>query len=101
MIPSKKQELFEYKLEWNLLFENEIIEKVCRPWIAKKIVEYMGTEEQSMINIVIKLLKQKCTDRQLLGKIENILDDASEEFVEKLWRLIVFEDLKIKHADKS
>ena len=61
----------------------------------------MGAEEQSMINIVVKLLKQKCTDRQLFGKIENILDEASEEFVEKLWRLIVFEDLKIKHADKS
>ena len=100
MIPQKKQELFEYKLDWNLLFENETIEKVCRPWIAKKIIEYMGAEEQSMINIVVKLLKQKCTDRQLFGKIESILDDASEEFVEKLWRLIVFEDLKIKNADR-
>jgi hypothetical protein len=36
----------------------------------------------------------------LFGKIESILDDASEEFVEKLWRLIVFEDLKIKNADR-
>ncbi len=57
MIPLKKQDLYEYKLDWNSLFENEIIEKVCRPWIAKKIVEYMGAEEQSMINIVVKLLK--------------------------------------------
>ena len=56
----------------------------------------MGAEEPMMINIVIKLLKQKCTETQLLNKIQNILDEASEEFVEKLWRVLVFEDMKIE-----
>jgi len=32
----------------------------------------------------------------LLNKISNILDDASEEFVEKLWRVLVFEDMKLR-----
>ena len=95
-LPSKKEELFAYQLDWASLLDYSIITKICRPWIAKKIKEYMGVEEPMMINIVLKLLNQKCTDKQLLGKINNILDDASEEFVEKLWRVLVFEDMKIK-----
>jgi hypothetical protein len=28
--------------------------------------------------------------------MQNIMDDACEEFVEKLWKVIVFEDMKIR-----
>ena len=56
----------------------------------------MGVEEPMMISIVVKLLNQKCTHDKLLEKMSSILDDASQEFVKKLWKLIVFEDLKIK-----
>lgn len=95
-MPKKKEEIFAHQLKWQSLFDHNIIEQICRPWIAKKIREYMGAEEPMMINIVIKLLKQKCTETQLLNKIQNILDEASEEFVEKLWRVLVFEDMKIE-----
>ena len=89
-------DVFSYSIEWDSIFEFDLIQKICKPWIAKKIKEYMGVEEPMMINIVLKLLNQKCSNSQLLSKIQNILDDASEEFVEKLWRVIVFEDMKIK-----
>ena len=89
-------DVFSYSINWDSILEFDLIQKICKPWIAKKIKEYMGVEEPMMINIVIKLLNQKCTNSQLLSKIQNILDDASEEFVEKLWRVIVFEDMKIK-----
>ena len=56
----------------------------------------MGAEEPTMINIVVKLLMQKCTKDQLLNKIQDILDEAAEEFVEKLWRVLVFEDMKVQ-----
>ena len=55
-LPSKKEDLFEYQLDWASLFDFEIITKICRPWIAKKIKEYMGVEEPMMINIILKLL---------------------------------------------
>ena len=62
-MPKTMEEIFNYTLDWNALFEFNLIEKICRPWIGKKVKEYMGNEEPMMINIVIKLLNQKCTDK--------------------------------------
>lgn len=95
-LPKEKEQLFAYELDWPTLAAKNVVEIVCRPWISKKMVEYMGVEEQMMINIVVKLLHQKCTHAQLFSKIHGILDDTAEEFVEKLWKVVVFEDMKIK-----
>lgn len=95
-MPKTKEELFAFPLDWTALLDNQIIENICRPWIAKKMNEYMGAEEPVMINLVVRLLKQRCADRQLYQKVEHILDDAAEDFVEKLWRTLVFEQKKIE-----
>lgn len=95
-MPKTKEKLFEYEIEWQGLFDCNIIQLVCRPWIAKKILEYMGEEEPVMINIVVKLLNQKCSSEQMRSKMQDIMDDACDEFVEKLWKVIVFEDVKIR-----
>ena len=95
-LPKSKFDLFSYEIDWESLFDQDVISRICKPWIGKKIKELMGVEEPTMINMVVKLLLQKCTQDTLLKKISSILDDASEEFVEKLWKLIVFEDIKIK-----
>ena len=97
-LPKQVDQLFAYELDWNRLNEANVVNRICRPWIAKKIKELMGVEEPMMINIVVKLLMQKCTHTQLLQKIESILDEASQDFVEKLWRVIVFEDIKLKNG---
>jgi len=44
-LPKLKEDLFAYNLDWDALFRYEIINRTGRPWIAKKINEYMGTEE--------------------------------------------------------
>jgi len=48
--------LFSHSLDWDVLLSSDSINHICRPWIAKKIKEYMGAEEPMMINIVVKLL---------------------------------------------
>jgi hypothetical protein len=39
--------------------KHEVIERVARAWIGKKIKEYMGVEEQSVVNMIIKILNQR------------------------------------------
>lgn len=95
-MPKAIEEVYAHDLDWDRLLELDVINKVCKPWIGKRIKEYMGVEEPMMINIVVKLLLQKCNHSQLLTKIQSILDDASTEFVEKLWKMLVFEDMKIR-----
>lgn len=44
-LPKSKEDIFKYQFNWNNLFKYDVIEKVGRPWIGKKIKEYMGVEE--------------------------------------------------------
>jgi hypothetical protein len=33
------------EVQWGMLMKHEVIERVARAWIGKKIKEYMGVEE--------------------------------------------------------
>ena len=92
----KGKDLFDFALNWQIILDYRVIDSVCKPWIAKKMEEYLGAEEQTIIDLVIRLLKAKCNPSQLREKMEAILDEESEDFVEKLWRLMVFEQMKIE-----
>ncbi len=48
-LPKSKEEILAYKLDWNSLLRHDIVERVARPWIGKKIKEYMGIEELSVV----------------------------------------------------
>jgi hypothetical protein len=48
-LPKEKEEIFKYQLNWSALARHEVFDKVCRPWIGKKIKEFMGVEELSVI----------------------------------------------------
>ena len=52
-----------------------------------------------MIKLVIsQLARGTCTPQLLLSKICNILDEVAEQFVLKLWQVLIFEHLKIKEG---
>ena len=56
-----------------------------RPWIGKKIKDYMGVEETSVVRMILKLLSDKPTPASLRERLKDILDEKTEEFVMKLW----------------
>jgi hypothetical protein len=68
-----------------LLDRHRVVEKVAKPWIAKKIKEYLGVEEMAMISLVVGQINARVGPEALLAKIEGILDDVAEQFVVKLW----------------
>lgn len=50
-----------------------------------------------MINLVLGHLKTlNATPDTMMKKVGGILDEDSEEFVFKLWQVLLFEHLKIK-----
>jgi hypothetical protein len=50
-----------------------------------------------MINLVVGHLKTlNATPETMLRKVGGILDEDSDEFVLKLWQVLLFEHLKIK-----
>ena len=62
-----------------------MIERIVRPWVAKKIKEYLGVEEEAMIRLVINHVTNRLSAQSLLDKVAPILDDVAEIFVIKLW----------------
>ncbi|KTF79063.1 hypothetical protein cypCar_00024070 [Cyprinus carpio] len=73
-IPTAKPELFNYPLDWSVV-DTSLMEKRIRPWINKKIVEYIGEEEATLVDFV-------CS---------KVLDEEAEVFIVKMWRLLIYE----------
>lgn len=45
--------MFAAEIDWDDLQKHKVIEKVAKPWITKKIKEYLGVEEMAMISLVV------------------------------------------------
>ena len=95
-IPTKKTELFKFPINWEIIEKNNILEKRLRPWIVKKIKEYLGTDEENVINLIMKKVKKKSPPQEIEDKMETVLQDEAEDFVVKMWKILAFEQLKIE-----
>jgi RNA-binding protein 25 len=89
-IPTKKEDLFTFPLDWSLLDSN-LMEKRIKPWVTKKIVEYIGEEEPTLTDFICTSIMSKKSAETILADIRVVLDDEAEVFVVKMWRLIVYE----------
>ena len=64
-IPTDKENLFQYELDWPYILHANIPEEKLRPWIGKKIVEMLGEEEEDMISFIVGEMKRKCDPKSL------------------------------------
>lgn len=98
-LPRDKKEVLATKVDWEGINEHGLTQRVIKPWVSKRIKEYLGVEEQAMISLVVSHVSSgKCTPESLLSKVGGILDDVAEEFVYKLWLVLLFEDQKVKQG---
>ncbi|XP_042497943.1 RNA-binding protein 25-like isoform X2 [Macadamia integrifolia] len=95
MIPKTKEELFSYEINWNVYDKHELHERM-RPWITKKITEFLGEEEETLVDYIVSSTKQHVQASQMLDLLHPILDDESEMFVLKMWRMLIFEVKKVE-----
>ena len=89
-IPTVKEELFAVDIDWSFV-DNALMEKRVRPWINKKIMEFIGEEEGALVDFICQKLTTKCSAETILSEVFQILDEEAEVFVVKLWRLLIFE----------
>lgn len=50
-IPTEKNALFAFQLDWAAI-DNALMEKRIRPWINKKIIEYIGEPEPTLVDFI-------------------------------------------------
>lgn len=94
-LPKTKEQVFAFELSYEGLEQHNVVERIVRPWVAKKIKEYLGVEEEAMIRLVINHVTNRLSAHALYEKVAPILDDVAENFVLKLWQVILFEHEKI------
>jgi RNA-binding protein 25 len=89
-IPTDRDDLFSYVIDWDQLDE-ALMDKRIKPWINKKIIEYIGEEEATLNDFICTKIQQRTKPERLLEEVKVILDDEAELFIKKMWRLIVYE----------
>ena len=89
-----RSELFAYKVDWGRVEQLGIVNSVMKPWITKKVIEYLGEEEETLIAFILSKLSSRCNPNDLFNELTAVLDDDAEQFVIKLWRMLIFSVLK-------
>ncbi|KHN76938.1 RNA-binding protein 25 [Toxocara canis] len=89
-IPTAKDELFAFPIHWNYV-DKTLVDLRVKPWVSKKITDYIGEEEASLVDFVCEKVISKTDPQKILSDIAMVLDDEAEVFVVKMWRLLIYE----------
>ncbi|CAI5523804.1 unnamed protein product [Closterium sp. Naga37s-1] len=94
-IPKSKDELFAVPINWTVYDESALHQRM-RPWVARKIREFLGEEEPTLVDFILSKTQQHVGGAALLGLLEPILDEEAEMFVLKMWRMLIFEIRRVE-----
>lgn len=95
-IPTDRDKLFSYTIEWDFV-DKTLMEKRIRPWVNKKVTEFIGEQEEALVDFICTKLNSHSSAESILNEVVMILDDEAEVFIVKLWRLLIYE-IKAKKA---
>ncbi|XP_061372328.1 RNA-binding motif protein 25-like [Gastrolobium bilobum] len=95
MIPKTKEELFSYEINWAVYDKHQLHERMRR-WISKKIKEFLGEEENTLIDYIVSSIQEHVKASQMLERLQIIFDEEAEMFVLKMWRMLIFEIKKVE-----
>lgn len=67
-----------------------------RPWISKKITDFLGEEEPTLVDYIVSSTQEHVKATEMLERLQSILDEEAEMFVLKMWRMLIFEIKKVE-----
>ncbi|KAE8149242.1 hypothetical protein BDV25DRAFT_4869 [Aspergillus avenaceus] len=88
-IPTDKEGLWKWEVKWEFVDENVVSDQL-KPFVEKKIVEYLGVQEQMLVDVVEEHVRKHGNPQELVEQLEEALDEEAEVLVRKLWRMIIF-----------
>lgn len=70
-IPADKDGLFGWKVQWDHVDESIISEKL-QPFVEKKVVEYLGVQEEEMIAFVLEHIRKRGSAEDLVKELSMV-----------------------------
>jgi Fe-S cluster assembly iron-binding protein IscA len=70
-IPTDKEGLWDWKIKWDFVDEAVIVEKL-RPFVEKKIMEYLGVQEQLLVEVVENHVRERGSPSDLVMQLEGV-----------------------------
>lgn len=70
-IPNTKDGLWNWDVKWEFVDESVIDERL-KPFVEKKIVEYLGVQEQMLVDVVVTALRRRGKPDELVGELEGV-----------------------------
>lgn len=86
-IPTEKDALFTYHLDWSAI-DNVLMEKKIRPWINKKIIEYIGEPEPTLVDFICSKVLAGSQPQVILEDVQMVRPSRSLDF--KYYKLFFF-----------
>lgn len=70
-IPTEKEGLWAWDVKWQYVDDSVIVEKL-RPFVEKKIVEYLGVQEQLLVEVVEEHVRTRGKPQDLVEQLEGV-----------------------------
>lgn len=70
-IPTGKEGLWNWPVKWEFVDETVIREQL-RPFVEKKVVEYLGVQEELLVNVVEECIRKRGRPEELVGELEGV-----------------------------
>lgn len=77
-MPQKRSDIYNYKIDWDLVEKHNILKEKILPWVKAKSVELLGEEEGVFINAIMSKLMVKESAYNIEAKIEKALEEKAE-----------------------
>jgi RNA-binding protein 25 len=61
-----------------------------KPWVTKKIMEYLGEEESTLINYICKKLLEHATPENTEAALLLVLEEEASDFMIRMWRMLIY-----------
>ncbi|EMC93203.1 hypothetical protein BAUCODRAFT_36871 [Baudoinia panamericana UAMH 10762] len=89
-IPTETDELFATPLNYRYLTP-KVLEEQIRPLVVKRVVDYLGVQEDMLVDVVVSGLDGKRGAREIVEEVEPVMGrEEAEGLVRKVWRVAVF-----------
>lgn len=89
-LPDDSDQLFKWSVKWEKLNDN-ILEDIIRPFVTTNIIEFLGIQEDDLIDFVVQHVKNHKSAESLLEELEITLDEDAKVFTDRLWRVLIEE----------